>query len=166
VKRLIASDEQGGGLLRIERRPQPRERLLGPVLRRALGRDPKVHALGSNEHPIGVLEAPRFDAVDPDREGVAESGARLFGRTDEIRDHGAAGLHHAVAHPSHAARVLDPVRMAEAEIAREIRAHRIGIEHHGIEQRRERIRQRGLARSRETHDQNLAHRRSSSAAWI
>ena len=128
MKRLIASDEQGRGLLGVERGTQPNERLLGPVLRRAFGADPKVHALGCNEHPIGVLEASRIDAVDPDREGVAEGGAGLRGWTDEIRDDRAARLDHPVAYPSHAARVLDPVRMNEAQVARKVRAHRVGIE--------------------------------------
>src|SRR3954452_15102327 len=110
MKRLVASDEQGRRLLRVERWAQLSERLLGPVLRRTFGADPKVDALGSNEHPIGVLEAPGIDAIDPDREGVAEGGASLRGRTEETRDARPARLDHPVAHPSHAARVLDPVR--------------------------------------------------------
>src|SRR3981081_3326440 len=49
------------------------------------------------------------------------------GRTDKVGDDSAAGLDHAVAHPSHAAGMLDAVRVSEAEIAREIRALSVGI---------------------------------------
>src|SRR6476620_3738642 len=120
MKRLIASDEQGRRLLRVERWAQLSERLLGPVLRRTFGADPQVDALGSDEHPIGVLEAPRIDAIEPDREGVAEGGPGLRGRTDEIRDDRAARLDHPVAHPSHAARLLAPVRIGETKVARQV----------------------------------------------
>jgi hypothetical protein len=55
--------------------------------------------------------------VKPDREGLTERGAGFPRGADEIRDHGAAGFDDAIAHPPHAARVLDAVRVAEAEIA-------------------------------------------------
>jgi len=44
-------------------------------------------------------------------------------------DHGAARLDHPVTHPSHAACVLDAIRMGKAEIAREICAHCVGVEY-------------------------------------
>ena len=138
MERLVAADEQRRRLLRIEGRPQPRQRLLGPELRRAFGADAQVELFRGDEHPVGVFEPPRRDAVDPDREGLAESRARLRRRADEVGDHGTAGLDHAVAHPAHAAGVLDAVLVGEAEIAREIGAHRVGVEHDRIEQRRQR----------------------------
>jgi len=54
--------------------------------------------------------------------------------------------------------VLDAIRVGEAEIAREICAHSVGVEHNCIEERRERGCERGFTRSRQTHDENLAHR--------
>src|SRR5262249_45046109 len=93
------------------------ERLFGPELRRALGGDAKIKALGRTEHAIGVLETANADAVEPDRERITKSGARLLGRADELGDHRAARLDDAVTHPSHAARVLDAIVVAEAEIA-------------------------------------------------
>ncbi len=53
--------------------------------------------------------------------------------------------------------MLDTILVAESEIARQVRAHRIGIEYDRIEERRERRRQRRLASSGQAHDQNLAH---------
>jgi hypothetical protein len=147
MKRLAASAEQGRRLLRIERRAQPSKRLFGPVLRRALRADAKIEALGWNEHAIGVLEAAGADAVQPNRERVAKGGARLLGWADEIGDHGATRLGDPVAYPSHAARVLDAIGVAEAEIARDVRAHCVGVEHDRVKERRECGRERGLARA-------------------
>jgi D-serine deaminase-like pyridoxal phosphate-dependent protein len=161
MKRLIASEEERRRLLRIECRTQPSQRLFGPVLRRAFGADAKVDAFGRDEHPVGVLEAAGRDTIEPDREGVAESGARLLGRADEIRDDRAARLDDPIAHPAHASRMLDPVGSAEAEITGKIRTHGVSVEHDRVDQRRERRSQRGLARSWEAHDQDLAHQWSS-----
>jgi hypothetical protein len=57
--------------------------------------------------------------------------------------------------------MLDPVGVAEAEITGKIRTHGVGVEHDRVDQRRERRGQRGLARSRQAHDQDLAHQCSS-----
>src|SRR5262249_34886845 len=51
--------------------------------------------------------------------------------------------------------------MAEPEVAPQVRAHRVGVEHDGVEQRRKRGRERGLARARQPHDENLAHQHPS-----
>src|SRR5262249_13172149 len=96
---------------------QPRERLFGPVLRGPFGTDAEIKAFGRDEHAVGVLETAHADAVEPDRERIAESGARLLGRADEIGDHRTSRLRDPVTDPSHAARVLDAVVVAEAEIA-------------------------------------------------
>src|SRR5581483_11900380 len=80
-------------------------------------------------------------------------GARFGGRADEIGDDGASGLHHAVAHPAHAAGMLDAILMAETEIAREVCPYRIGIEHHRIQKRRKGIGERRLAGAWQTHDE-------------
>ena len=102
-------------------------------LRRAFRLDTEIEMLRRDEHPVGVLESAHIDAIDPDGEGFAECRARVSGRADEIRDDRAAGFNNPIAHPAHAARVFDPVFMAKAEIAREIGAHGVGIEHHRIE---------------------------------
>src|SRR5437899_12840471 len=117
MKRLVASEKQSRRLLRIERRAQPGERLFGPVLRRPLGADAKVEAFGCDKHAVGVLETATADAVEPDRERIAKGGARLFGRADEIGDHRTSRLGDPITDPSHAARMLDTIVMAEAEIA-------------------------------------------------
>jgi hypothetical protein len=57
--------------------------------------------------------------------------------------------------------MLDPVGSAEAEITGKIRTHGVSVEHNRVDQRRERRSQRGLARSWEAHDQDLAHQCSS-----
>src|SRR5262245_6701236 len=71
-------------------RTQQGERLLRPILRGAVGADAKVIMRGRGEHLVGVLEASRLDAVEPDGEGLAEGGPGLLGRTDEIGDRGGA----------------------------------------------------------------------------
>jgi hypothetical protein len=109
MERLVAADEQRRRLLRIESRSQQRQRLLGPILRRAFGADAQIVFVRRNEHPVGVGETPGIDAVEPDDKRIAEYGAGLLGRADEIGDHGAAGLDDAVAHPAHAAGMLDAV---------------------------------------------------------
>jgi len=156
MERLVASDEQRGRLLRVERRAKQRQRTFGPEFRRAVGGDVQTDVVGCDEHPVGVFEPASFDAVDPDHKGLAEGGARLRRRADEIGDHGAAGLDHPVAHPTHAARMLHPILVAEAEIAGEIGANRVGVEHHRVEERRQRGRQRRLAGAGKSHDQNFA----------
>jgi predicted NAD/FAD-binding protein len=108
-----------------------------------------------DEHPVGVLEPSGIDAVDPDHKGLAEGGARLRRWADEVRDHGAAGFDNAIAHPAHAARMLDTILMAEAEVARQIGANRVGVENHRIEERSKRARKSGLAGAREPHDENF-----------
>src|SRR5215510_8111502 len=147
MKRLAASAEQGLRLPRIERRAQPGKRLFGPVLRRALRADAKIEALGWNEHAIGVLEAAGADAVEPNRERVAKGGACLNGWADEIGDNGAPCFGDPLAYPSHAARVLDAIGVAEAEIARDVRAHCVGVEYDRVKGLREGGRERGLARA-------------------
>jgi hypothetical protein len=164
MKRLITAEEHGRGLLRVERRAQLGQGLLGPVLRRAFGTDAKVIMRGRNEKAIGVLEATSADAIDPNREGGAEGGASLRGRADEIGDHRAACLHHPITHPSHAARMLDAIGVAKAEIAREVLAHRVGIENDCIEERRQRARERGLARPGQAKYKNL-HQSSRTLRW-
>jgi hypothetical protein len=52
--------------------------------------------------------------------------------------------------------MLYAILMTEAEIARDIGAHGVGIEHHGVQQWSEHAGQRGLAGSRQTHDEDLA----------
>ena len=95
---------------------------------------------------------PGLDAIEPNRKCLAERGTGLFRRANEIRDHGAAGFNNAVAHPAHAAGMLNAILVAEAEIAREIGAHCVGIEHDRIKQRGERIGQGCFAGARQTHD--------------
>jgi hypothetical protein len=110
-----------------------------------------------DEHPVGVFETARFDAIDPNSKSLPERSARIRGRANEIRNHGAARFDHPVAHPAHAARVLDAIHLAEAEVGREIGAHGVGIEHHGVEQRRQRIGKRRLSGARQTHDKDFPH---------
>jgi hypothetical protein len=69
----------------------------------------------------------------------------------------AARLHNSVAHPAHAARVLDAIHVTEAEIAREIGSHGIGVEHYCVEQRRQGIGKHRLAGARQTHDKDFTH---------
>ena len=133
---LITADEQRCRLLRIEWWTKQCQRLFGPILRRAVCFDTKIHMIRRNEHLVGVFETAGLDPVDPDRESFAERRACLGGRADKIGDHGAAGLDDAIAHPSHAACVLDAVVVAKAKVLRKIGAHRIGIEHDCVEERR------------------------------
>ena len=79
MERLIAADEERRRLLRIERRPQQRQRLFGPILRRAFRPDAQIELLRCDKHPVGVLEAAGIDAVEPDGEGLAEGRARVCG---------------------------------------------------------------------------------------
>ena len=125
-------------------------------MRRAIGADAQIELVRRHEHPVGVFETSGFDAVEPDHKRVAERGAGILGRADEIGDHGAAGLDDAVAHPAHAAGMLDAIFVGEAEVAGQIGANRVGIEHHRVEQRRQRSRQRCLAGARKSHDENFA----------
>ncbi len=148
MKRLIAADEQCRRFLWVECRTKLCQSLLSPIFRRAVSVDNQIGALGRDKHLVGILEPAGGDTVDPDGERVAESRAGLNRRADKICDDGSAGLDDPIAHPAHAARVLDPVLMTEAQIARKIGAHGIGIEHDGVEQRRKRFGQRGLARAR------------------
>ena len=122
---------------------------------RAVRRDAKVKAIGSHEHPIGVFEAAFFDPIEPDDKGLSESRARLGGRADEIGDHRPAGLNHAIAHPAHAPRVLDTVLVAETEVARQVGAHGVSVEHNGIQERRQCVGERGLAGGRQAHNENF-----------
>jgi hypothetical protein len=122
--------------------------MLRPILRRAFGGDPNVEVLGCNKHSIGIFETARGDTVDPNREGIPESGASLSCWADEVGDNRAACLDHPVAHPSHPACMLDPVDVAEPEIARDVRAHLVGVEHDRIEERCEYGRECRFARAR------------------
>ncbi len=159
VKRLVAPDEEGGRRLGIEQRPHPLRHLLGPILRRAFGGDPHVVRVGRGEHLIGVLEASAFDAVDPDDEGLAaghEGCARRSGRADEIGDGVAADVDHLIAQPTHAAGVLQPIRLGETQVLVDVGANFVGVQMDGVEPRCQCLRQRRLARTGKTHDQNLA----------
>jgi len=93
LARLIAPEEQSRRLLWVERRTEPSQRLLGPVLWRAFGANANIEAFGRNKHPVGIFEGTRDDTVDPNREGFAECGTRLLGRADEIGDHGTTRSH-------------------------------------------------------------------------
>jgi hypothetical protein len=135
MERLVAADEQRRRLLRIEGRAQQRQRPLGPILRRAVRADAQIEFFRRNEHPVGVGEAPGIDAVEPDRERIAEHRTGLLRWADEIRNNSAAGFNHAVAHPAHAAGMLDAIFVREAEVAGQIGAHRIGIEGHRVDER-------------------------------
>src|SRR5207253_8429319 len=97
------------------------------------------------------------DTVDPNREGIPKGGASLNCWADEVGDNRAARLDHPIAHPSHAACMLDTVGVAETEIARDVRAHLVSVEHDRIEERCECGRERSLARAGQAHDQDLAH---------
>ena len=112
--------------------------------------------LRRDKHPVGVLESACIDTIEPDGEGFAECRARFSGRADEIRDDRAASFNNPIAHPAHAARVLDTIFMAKAEIARKIGAHGVGIEHHRVEQGRQRLGERRLAGSRQAHNKNFS----------
>jgi len=152
VKRLVASDEKRRRLLRVERRPQPRQDLFSPILRRTLGTDAYIKMFGRRKHTVGVREATDFNAVKPYRESFTERSPGVSGRANKIGDHGPAGFDDAVAHPSHATGVLDAIFVAEAKVARKIGAHCIRIEHHRVEKRGKRIGKRRLAGARQTHD--------------
>jgi hypothetical protein len=56
MERLVTADEQRRRLLRIEGRPQPRQRLLCPILRRALRTD---------AGPVGTAFLMRFPDARP-----------------------------------------------------------------------------------------------------
>ena len=71
MERLVAPEEQGGRLLRVEHRAQVDHRLLGPVFRRAFRGDAQVMMFRRHEHLVGVLERALLDAVDPDHERLA-----------------------------------------------------------------------------------------------
>ena len=53
-------------------------------------------------------------------------------------------------------RVLDAIVVAEAEIARQIGAYGIGVEHDCVEKRRQHSRQRRLAGARQPHDEDFS----------
>ena len=59
--------------------------------------------------------------------------------------HGAAGLDDVVAHPDHAPGVFDRILVRKTEVAREIGAHRVGVEDHGVQERCEHVGKRRLA---------------------
>jgi hypothetical protein len=118
-------------------------------LRRVFGLDAQIVPFGRNKHAVGVFETAAFDPIGPDGESVAEGGSRLRSRTNEIRDHRAAGFNHAVAHPTHAPRMLNTVVMSKAEVLGQIGAHRVGVEDHGVQKRRQHIGECGLARARQ-----------------
>jgi len=69
--------------------------------------------LRRDKHPVGVLGSACIDTIDPDGEGLAERLARLSGRANKIRDDRAASFNNPIAHPAHAARVLDTIFMAK-----------------------------------------------------
>ena len=154
VEWLEAADEQRGRLLRIEGRAQLLEDPLRPRLRRSIRLDPDVETLWPHEHPVGVVEPAGVDAIDKDGESVAERRARGRGRADEVGDRGAAALDHAVAQPAHAAGLLDAILDREIEIAIDVGAHFVVVEHHGVEHRRKRLRERGLAGAGQAHHEN------------
>jgi hypothetical protein len=77
MKRLIAPDEQGCRFLWIEGRPQSRQRLLGPIMRRPLRADAQVELFWRNEHPVGVRKTAGLDPIGPDRECLTECLTRL-----------------------------------------------------------------------------------------
>src|SRR5262245_1752753 len=157
MKRLIAPEEQSRRLLWIERRTEPSQHPLGPVLRRAFGGHANIKALRRNKHPVCIFEATGTDPVDPNCKRLTEGGACFFGRADEIGDHRAVCLDDAVANPAHSPRVLDAIPMAKAQIARDVATNCVGVEHNRVEKRPECVRERGLACAGQTHDENLAH---------
>jgi hypothetical protein len=116
----------------------------------------QVEAIGTNKHPVGVFESPGLNAIDPNNESLTEGGSRLGCRTNEIRNRCAARFHDTIAQPAHAPRLLDSIFVAEAKIARKSASHCVGIEHDRAQERRECVRERGFAGSRQTHNENLA----------
>src|ERR1700728_2830438 len=156
MKLLVAPNEEGRWLPRIESRPQQDESSFGPKLGRFLRLDAQIECVWPYEHAIGVLEPPALNTINPDGESLAERGASLRGGADKVGDHRAARFDNAVAHPPHPPRMLDALLVAEAEIGRKIGAHGIGVENDSIEQRRQRIRKRRLTGARQAHDQDFA----------
>src|SRR5260221_68931 len=75
MKSLVTAEQQGRRPLQIEWRTPSHESLLTPVLRRYCGANPKLEALGRNEHPIGVYKAAWGDAIEPDRESFPKTSA-------------------------------------------------------------------------------------------
>jgi hypothetical protein len=124
-------------------------------LRRALRLDAQIKVLRYDEHSVSIFETPCLNTINPNGKGFTESRARVGGRANEIGDHGAASFNDTITHPAHATRILDAVFIAEAEVAREIGAYGVRIEHHCVEQRCQRIRKRRLAGARQTHDQDF-----------
>jgi len=125
-------------------------------LRRPLWLDPDIVVLRRHEHPIGVLEAAGLDSIDEDDESTAEGRPRLRRGADEIGDRGAAALHHAIAQPAHAPRLLDAVLHGKPKLAVDVRAHLVVVEDDCVEHRREHPAHRRLAGTGQTHDENLA----------
>lgn len=129
VERLIAADEQRRWLFGVEDRPEELHRFLGPVLWSSVCVDTKIETVGGNEHAIGILERSCLDPIKPDYESLAAAQkglTRLRRRTDEIGDREAAHLDHLIAEPAHAVRVLDPVRLREAEVFVDVGTHVVG----------------------------------------
>jgi hypothetical protein len=118
-----------------------------PILRCAFSLNVQIESLGCCN-----LETAGADPVNPDRECFAEHGAGLSGRTNEVRDYGTASFDDAVA--------IQPMRRAcssrssrlKLRSRERIGAHRIGIEHHRVEQRRSRVGKRCLAGAWQAHN--------------
>jgi hypothetical protein len=88
-----------------------------------------------NEHSVCVFEASAGNPINPNDErsvSPAKRGARLLGRTNEVTNCKTSGFGNLIAQPAHAARVLDPVRLREAEIGIDFSTNFIGVEVDGI----------------------------------
>ena len=160
VERLIAAEEQRGRLLRIEHRAQLLITSSAQYSGAPSAATRRSNGSGGDEHALVSSKRALLDAVDPDDEGLAaaERLSRRRRRADEVGDREAASLDHLVAQPAHAAGVLDAVRLGEAEVLVDVRAHLVGVEVNGIEPRGEHLGERGLAGARQAHDQDLAYR--------
>ena len=81
--------------------------------------------------------------------------AGLLGRADEVGNGIAADLDDAVAQPAHAARMFDAIGFGKAEILVDVGAYFVGVEMNRIQARREHLRQGGLSRAGQPHDQDF-----------
>ena len=74
-KRLIASDKKRRRLLRVKWRPQLRQRLFGPILRRPFCFDPQIECFPARQTSGWYPQINRLDTIDPNSEGFAECRA-------------------------------------------------------------------------------------------
>jgi hypothetical protein len=99
-----------------------------------------------------------FDPINPNDKSFSKGRASLGRRANEIRNGRPPRLNDAITKPTHTPGVFNAIFMGEAELAVDIRADFVGIEHDCLQHRREKARHCCFASAGKAHYQNLAIR--------